>query len=403
MAMRMNLTVEQKKQGLLIAFVLLFAVAFAVVLNNVWLIRHKSDLYLRWYATTQLFSEGRNLYDGRNTQEVNLFVYGPGYSKQTNFFYPAHVLLFLGPLALLPYGSAHLIWTTAGQLFYMAATWLTAQTKRWPASTNQLTVLVLLSLLFIPFFQHTIWGQFNTIGLFALILCWLALRGRQYGWAGVWAAGLTFKPQGLFLTLLFLLFWALFKRERWRFWLGLLLTSPVLWLLAEVMQPGWAPDFLASLGGYIRIQSVVDRIWNPYQISAAVLTLAALAVFAYNRRADSRSLAFEGCLILSLTIWFLVVPIEGMFHMVALPAVTILLLAGLRQIYPRLYRYALGSFVLLYFLGWLGFVAGLAVPGWYGRHIIWSELAYRIIAPFLIALLALPLCLAAQQAQEEVV
>jgi hypothetical protein len=332
---------------------------------------------------------------------VNLFVYGPDYTKQTNFFYPAHVLLFLGPLALLPYGVAHLIWTTAGQLFYAAAVWLTARTSGWPVSTNQLTILLVLLLLFIPFFQHTIWGQFNTIGLFALVLCWLALRSGQYGWAGVWAVGLTFKPQGLLLPLLFLLFWTLSKRERWRFWPAFVLTSLALWLLAELLQPGWVLDFLASLEGYKAIRSTVDRIWNPYQISAAVLILGALVAFVYNRQADSRSLGFEGCLILSLAVWFLVVPIEGMFHAVALPVVMIMLLARLKKSHPGLYRYALAAFLLLYLFGWFGFALGLSVPAWYGKHITWSELAYRTLAPLSVALLALPLSFARRGQQEE--
>lgn len=383
---------EHNKLLVLILVCIIFSIGFAIVLNTNPFIRHKSDIFFRWYATTKLFSEGRNLYDSQNTQDVTMYVYG--YLLQTNFYYPAHLILFTGPLALLPYPAAHLIWTIAVQIFFIFSLLLSIRLVNWPKSINGITIVLAMStIFFIPYLQHTIWGQFNTIGVLSLVLCYQALRNGRYGLAGVWAAGLTFKPHTTALTLLFLLIWALFERERWHFYLGFALSSLAMWATAEFFQPGWVLDFLATLGEYGTTHSVVDHIWNPHQIVATTLVLAALTLFLHNRRATAQSPAFIGCLSFSLALWSLLVPVIGMLHIVALPIAAVMILSDLEQSHPPLYTCALYSILLVYILGIVGFLWGLSSPDLYGKHIVWSELAYKITAPIIISLFALPLCL----------
>jgi hypothetical protein len=76
--------------------------------------------------------------------------------------------------------------------------------------------------------------------------------------------------------------------------------------------------------------------------------------------------------------------------MVVLPIAVVLLLSGLKADYPRLYRTALYGVVLLYILGIVGFVWGLSRPELYGKHITWSENAYRVAAPLYIAFSPFP-------------
>jgi hypothetical protein len=118
------------------------------------------------------------------------------------------MLIFTGPLALLPYPTAHFLWTIAVQLFYLLSIWLMMRLAQWPTTINHKTIFLVLCTLFLPNLQHTIWGQFNTIGVLSLVVVYLMLQQKRYIWAGIWAAGLTFKPHAYVLTLVFLMFWA---------------------------------------------------------------------------------------------------------------------------------------------------------------------------------------------------
>lgn len=390
-----SLTDEQKKLGLFTAVMLLFFVAVALVLNQVAFIRLKSDIYLRWYATVQLFTEERDVYDVRNSQEVDEIVYGRDSGLASGFYYPAHLLLFTGPLALLSYRTAHLIWTVAVQVFYLTALLALVLWCGWPASANQKTVFMTAVIISIPSMQHAIWGQFNTLGILSLSLAYIALCKNRFGRAGVLAAGMTFKPHTSVLTLVFLAVWAVFRRRRWPFLGGTAVAGLALWLVAEWMQPGWVFSFLGALGRYLPATSVVDAYWNPYQLVSGLLVLATMALFIWNRGAAADSPEFRGGLVLSLSVWSLVVPAVGMFHILALPLGIILMLAYYQQEAPRLYRLGVWVLALVYLLGWLGFVVGTAVPDLFGDHIYLTEFVYKALLPLAVTLLSLPMCVPA--------
>jgi hypothetical protein len=388
----LKLNLERQKKVLLAAVGLLFCLSLALTLNNVEWVRYRSDFFARWYAAEKLLDEGRSLYDRRNGEEVIAHSGFPD-PLQAGFYYPAHLLLLVAPFALLAYPVAHLFWTVSVQLFYLVGLALVIRRTGWPASANGIALFLILAAVFVPHMQHTIWGQFNTVAVLSLALCWYALQREQYGWAGVWAVGLTFKPQATLLTLLFLLFWAAFRRERWRFGAAFTAAMLVSWLAAELLQPGWLGAFWRSLADYIPVQSVVDGYWNPYQIVAVTLLLPAVILFWQHRQQPAQSPAFAACLALSLAVWFLIAPIYGMLHTVLLPLAIIWIVGGLQQERPRFYRPAITLLLALYWLGWLGFLWGLAAPERYGLHIALSEMAYKAAAPLLLMLLALFLLL----------
>lgn len=391
--MQETLKDEQKKLLILALVGIAFSISLAAVLNRSPSTLYRSDMYLRWYAIEKLFSENRNLYDSRNGEEVTKYVWGEeALPRNANFYYPAHLIVLIGPLALLPYPLAHLIWTTGVQILFLVGVWLAMQLAGWPDSINKQTAVTVAATLWLPHLQHTMFGQFNSIGVLSLVLCFLALRSGQYGLAGGWAIGLTFKPHVTVLPLVLLLIWALLKRERWRFYLGFALSGLAMWLITEFLQPGWLLDFWAALRGYGAVESVVDLIWNPHQVVAIVLCLVALVVFGLNGRRSATGPVFAGCLSFSVAVWFLVVPVLGMFHTVLLPVVVVLLVASLKQSYRALYPYALYGIVLIYVLGMVGFLWGLSSPELYGKYNYWSELAYKVAAPIFIGLFSIPLC-----------
>ncbi|NKQ35698.1 MAG: DUF2029 domain-containing protein [Chloroflexi bacterium] len=322
---------DQLKLGLFAVVMVVLFMAIAVTLNQIPLMRLKSDIFLRWYATGKLFSEGRDLYDVQNSVEVDNIVYGQDSGLASGFYYPAQMLLFTAPLSILPYRTAHIIWTISVQLFYFIAIWVVSAYINWPARLNQRILFLMAVVLSIPSLQHTIWGQFNTIGILALALSYIALRKYKLVLSGILATGLTFKPHVSILTLLFLLIWAICKKARWSFLTGAAVGGIFVWLLAEIMQPKWLFSFFSSLGRYIPVKSVVDMIWNPYQVVSIFLVAGSLLIFLRNRNTDVNSPEFTGGFVLSMSVWALVIPIVGMFHVMVLPIGIILLASYYRQ------------------------------------------------------------------------
>ncbi len=284
-------------------------------------------------------------------------------------------------LGLLPSSSS--TWLPSGAL----RAWLVG----WPGSVNRLTVLLVLAVVSIPSLQHTIWGQFNTIGLLSLPLCYHALRNKRYALAGVWAVGLTFKPHLFLLILQFLLIWTLLSRERWRFYLGFLPVGLAMWAIAELAQPGWVLDFILTLRTYGPEAPVVEQI-SAVQIVAVVgLGLATLLVALQSRDASSDSSAFAGCISLTLASSCIVISAigpGGMVHVVVLPVAVVLLLSHLRRTYPSLCTHAVWTLLLVYCLGVVGFAIDVQLYKFF-----WSELAYCMVGPILVVAFFVPLCL----------
>ncbi|MCA9973315.1 MAG: DUF2029 domain-containing protein [Anaerolineales bacterium] len=363
-----------------------FVVSLAVVLNLVPLIRHKSDFFLRWYASKQLLEIDRPLYSTLNSEETELITYGEGGSSGylgVTYYYPAFMLILTAPLSYLPYPAAHLVWTIAGQLMLFVALWLLMNERGWPGTVNGRSLFLGLVTVSVPFLQHTIWGQFNTIGVLALAGAYLALRKGHLVTAGVLATGLLFKPQAYLFPLLFLLFWALWRRSRWPFLTGFGVASAALWGIGALLEPGWVRSFLTALAGYEPAGSVVDLFFNPYQITAVILTLYALAVMVGARETEPGDPAWIAALATAAALWALIVPILGLFHLLIFPAVLVLLLPQWRA-----RKWVAWSLLGVWAAGWAAFLAGLAIGD--GSHIRWTGLAYEAVLPVAILALSWP-------------
>lgn len=386
------------------AVCLLFTIAFSYLLSTNQGVLGRSDLMTRWYATNKLVTEHRSLYDLQNAIEAYALHSITGNPIEGGFFYPAYLIVFTLPLTWLSYPLAHFIWVILIQLFLIAGVWMVFREKGWPRSSNQFTVFLLLSILFIPNMQNTIWGQFNTIAVISLSLVYVCLLRGNYFLAGLFATGMTFKPQEMLLTLVFFLVWAIFQKTRWKFILGFVLGMLALSLFASLFEPGWVNTFISSLQSYstdLRPQPVFHL---PGIYGWALVVIAAsfvLWIIVRNRACPASGDPFAGCVILSLGVWWLFVPVFGMMHLVALPIAALLLFAGLRKNNPVLYRYGIPGILVLYGLGLLGFLYGLSSPILYGTHIQLAELGYKVVLPVIMTVMAAPLYLTGKDRLDE--
>ena len=393
MSKRMQtLSLETKKEFILLLVCSILAIALAFQLSRQPGVLILSDHYSRWYPSQKLITEGRSIYDPQNGIEVVSLNPNPPDPIEGSFFYPAHLLLLTLPLVGMPYPIAHFIWLVLIQAAFITALYLTFKAMDWPPSANLKALFMMLSLLFIPQIQNTIWGQFNSVGMLSLALVYLALRRKRWMLAGFLALGMTFKPQNMLLTLVFLLFWAISDRRRWRFALGFSLACFGAWLFAEWLEPHWVSSFLHGVqaySGYLHPKGILDQFWGG---GAALLKIALISIafwlFYRTRHASPDSLPFVAGLVLSLTAWWMIVPLLGMMQLVPLPLALLLLLAGLRNTFPTLYKSSIIAFALIYIFGYLGFLYGFIRPDLYGAHVILSELAYKTIASILLTLIS---------------
>ncbi len=351
------------------------------------------DFFPRWHASKQLLLTGRSLYDWQNAVEVSACSGWP-LLHQLGYYYPAYLLIFTAPLSLLTMDMARIIWTIFGLWSLWLSIFIIARRFQPTLSVNRLTLLLVLTTLSVPAFQHTLNAQFNHLGVLALALTYWALYRGKYGQAGFWAGGLLFKPQATLLTLLCLLLWSGLNPTRRRFWLGLGGISLLLWSIAEIFESNWVFHFLGALGNYEPTRSVVDTIWNPYQLIALILVGLTVWFTVRLRAASPRSASFAGLMAWSLGVNALIVPLFGMLHMVLIGLAWAILLNGFHQLDFILSRWLWAGMIGLFIAGLLAFLSPLFLVGVGGLQITLAEIVYKTTMPIVTSLASLLLIFA---------
>jgi hypothetical protein len=386
-------TLRQERQKLIALIIVgvLYSFVLAYLFQSLPRVRLTSDFFPRWHASKMLLTTGRSIYDWTNATEVSAVTGWPRLN-QLGYYYPAYLLLFTAPLAMMPYKVAHVIWVVFGLWCLWLGIFILARQIKPDMSLNRLTLLLALVTTAVPVFQHTLYAQFNTIAVLALALTYRALHRERYLLAGLWAGGLLFKPQAVLISLFFLLAWSALKRERWPFWVGLGLASIALWGMAELLEPNWVINFWQSLGSYVSVHSVIDiMFWNPYQVVSLSLFGLILWLMWRVREVSPREAEFYGMLALAISLNALIVPLFGMLHMVFLGPILAILLSGFEVYYPLIARWVWLGTVVLFIIGFLAFILPLLLTDSTGLQINTSESVYRFAMPILFSLIALPI------------
>ena len=178
---------DRQKTYILALVGVLFAFGFAWLINQNEVLFRISDFLSGWWPMEKLLTEGRNIYDLQNGAEVAEFAGLGAGPLWNNFFYPAHYLVVLLPFALIPYRLAHFLWTAMGLLAFFAGSWLLIREVKWPKTLNAATLFMVMATLFVPTLQHTLWSQFNTVGLLAFALALWSIGNGRLWQAGMWA------------------------------------------------------------------------------------------------------------------------------------------------------------------------------------------------------------------------
>lgn len=381
----------QRRQKLIILVVigLLYSIGVSYLIASVPSQQFRDDFFPRWYASRMLLTSGRSLYDPANASDLHHLTPWP--EPNQFFYYPAYLLILTGPLSLLPYQSARIIWAAYGLWCLWLGIVIFAQSLKPGLSINRLTVLLVLITLSVPVMQHVIHAQFNTPGILALALGYRALSKKKFFQAGLWASGLLFKPQAILLLLFILLAWSAFKPERRLFWVGLGLGSIIFWAIAELFEPNWIISFWQELDTYVPIRSALDRLWNPHQILSLTLILLTIWFTFYLRHFPANSIRFRGLVAWTIMVNTLIIPIYGMLHIVLVGPVFVILLNGWDILYPTASSWSFSLTIVLFVAGLVAFIMPLLLTGTSGSQITSAEAVYRFTMPIVLSLVSLPL------------
>jgi hypothetical protein len=227
-----------------------------------------NDFYSRWAGARALLLEGRDPYSLEVTKEIQV-VKGidPTLEGKGSFSSPLHVLFVFWPLVYVPFDWAQAIWMVALQWVAVATVIGLLILEQWRPSLAGLTGLFLGTLLFYPVARSIILGQFTLhVTLFLVAALWALQRGRD-GWAGVWLAATSIKPQMVVFVAPWLVLWAV-RRRRWRLVGGLLAVGGVLLLASLALFPRWPISFLEDVrrysgvaGGRNPLVILMDLVW----------------------------------------------------------------------------------------------------------------------------------------------
>jgi hypothetical protein len=391
--MNLENSTDRSKLVILAAVGLFYSVGIAYLLPNLPNQLYGNDFFARWYASRMLLTSGRSLYDWTNAYELAKIT---GWHQVYDFryYYPANLLFFTGPLSFLPYKLALFIWTVFGLWCLWLSITIFARLLKNGLSINRFTILLALLTTSVPVLQHTVYAQFNSLVALALALTYYALCRRKYFLAGLCAGGMLFKPQVAVITLVVFLIWTGLARERRSFWAGLVLIVIPLWAGPELLEPNWVVTFVQSLSSYPAVLSVVDRVWNPYQIVSLGFMLITGWSAVRLRRYPAHSIQFSALLAWTICLTALIIPIFGMLNIVLMGPVFVILLNGFAAFYPAYLRWVWFGMIGFFVAGLLAFVMPLFLNGATGgMHINAAEVVYRFTMPVVLGLLTWPLIL----------
>lgn len=344
---------------------------------------YASDAFMPWYGARAVMA-GQNPYTIAFQGELQQVYYGADYTgasgveSPAGFYYPAFVALSLLPVLWLPFGIAR--WVIAAglgtalaggtalwlALSIRAAGWWQQQRRPW------LYLLAGVSaLLFAPSISLLLLQQLSGLVFFELVLAHWAAARHRFAVAGVLLALAAIKPQLALIPMAGLLFWALWRRERWPLlgsWAAVVLAECA---FSQWRVPAWVGGFLAAAG---RRHATIPEFWLPGMLAGgnAVLgwlltgTLLGLLAFCWWRlrgeEAGSRAVLHAAAL--GFAVSLVVVPDVAHYNRVLLlPALVTLAVEGkgsspLRRATTRLAGLAVGTPVVLMgvaaWLRWLG-------------------------------------------------
>jgi len=270
---------------------LLAAALWHLHLDDVQLGFSYSDLLPRW-AGTRLALHGIDPYN----YSILSAIQSAYHVRPQPFLYPAHVVLYLLPLAPLTLLSAQIVFLVAITPLFAWSLWLTMQTFGLPASRRLRIWVLLLACVSWPAMWALRLQQFTLVVAALVFIAWsLMAKGRQV-LPGILLALATIKPQLILPLMLWLFVWAVLRRQ-WRLIVSFVVTLAILLGITEKIVPGWIPHWYAAVSNYSDARHTAPPLLALFghrigMVLTAMLAIAAGLALLRLLRSEARSRDF---------------------------------------------------------------------------------------------------------------
>ena len=311
-----------KKQHILFSLLCVIVFALACVAVYTYFIKDNpggNDFYSRWAGARALLVDGKDPYSLEVTAEIQKVKGIPSeLVGKGSFAYPLHVVFLFFPLAYLSYAWAMAIWMVMLWGIIIAITFLLLNYLAWQPRPLTLVALLLYALFSYPIFRSVLLGQFTLhVTLFLIAALWCLQCGHD-GWAGIFLAATSIKPQMMPLIGVWFVVWAISKR-RWGFMKGLLGGGAAMFLAALLLFPRWPISFLEDIQRYAPVAGGRNPLlvladlagwqnagWFQYGVTAVLIVAMLIAWWRSLRHEDIAlfELALYWTIVVSLLVTF---------------------------------------------------------------------------------------------------
>lgn len=302
-------------------------------------IGNNSDLYPRWLGSRNALLYRRNPYSEEVTREIQIGFYGrpldphkPGDpTAEESFVYPLHVVFLLAPTVRLPFTivQAAFRWIVLLAIASSLPLWMCAVGLR-----GRLLPVLAGMILVIGSYPAVL--EFHQQNMAALAIFFVAAASASIvrNWqlvGGVFLALATIKPEVSWLTVCWLLGWAISEySSRARLLWSFLASMFVLIGGSELLLPGWIGWFIAALRAYpaYGVDPNIFQIFLPTWLATmAVLTVLALflVVCWASRKTSAGTTEFGWSLGWAGIVTLAVVPKQAAYnHLLLIPPLLLL-------------------------------------------------------------------------------
>ena len=207
-----------------------------------------SDFMVLWLSGKGLVV-GTDLYNPQAWQMLHT-TFAPYYSDNPIFIFPLPTAFLFVPFSFLPprWGGALWLFINEGLTILFFA-WVIGKTP-YKKKLLMILFIALIAATFQPVIITVLSGQYNLIMLIIVAAVFILFSGEKDWTAGVVTAFLSLRPNPVVFFVPGLLIFAI-SRKRWKYLAGFVAAVAGLFLLSELIRPGWIGVWLDyTIGGH---------------------------------------------------------------------------------------------------------------------------------------------------------
>ena len=295
------------------------------------------DFYPIWLTGRELLFHGRNPYTQEMTRDIQIGLFGRPMDPRRPtdwpvefraFSYPLYVDLLAAPLLPLGFDAVRLVLGLLLPVLTVASLMLWLRAFHVQVSSSRLALAVILLLASYPVLEGLYAQQAGLMVGAALAVSVAAIARDRLILAGTLLAIASVKPQLVWLLALWLLLWVASDWKRRKgLAISFVVTLAALFLVSELVWPGWFVGWWRSLVGYSRytLPPLTQLVFGKYLgIAAGVVMLALAGAICWRSRLlPAGSAAFSLAVSFVLAVTVILAPTGGAVYdqVVLLPAI----------------------------------------------------------------------------------